>query len=408
MKQLRRPTHRPTLAILATVALLCVSAVGPDHALAAEPYSAGFVTECCFQTIESGAIEQQFFTLLNTGTETWGAPGTFSINLGTDEPRDRISAFAAPDWPGASRASVGVSHLVPPGDEYKFAFDIKAPTVSQSTPYTEDFALVAEGDIWLDNGPSGSGLGPTMSLAYTVLPAKPPTVTASLSRTSVTAGEGFSVNAAATAVVSLNRITVQFAGQQVSSGPTRSPEIADDVQESWSTSPTLSTAGLGSGPQTVVVTAYDDAGLSSTATATLDVQAPPPPPPPPPPAPAPAVVGVPRMYFAGSTLPGDRNRLRLTRVVVLGMSAGEHVFASCHQCRGKSKLGPVIAKGGQVTFSPRRLTVTGRSKLIIYAGRPGFDGRYKVYAINVRKGTATPKQQGCLAPGGTIHTACPA
>ncbi|HXP28414.1 MAG TPA: hypothetical protein VN804_01545 [Solirubrobacteraceae bacterium] len=394
---------------------ICLNLGIPQRA-GAEPYGAAFVNACCNETIESGAVERQSFTLMNIGTETWGAPGTFSINLGSinfnavayseAEPRERFSTFAAPDWPSPTRASVGVSHLVPPGGEYKFTFDVKAPTVSQQAIFQEFFALVAEGDVWLDNL-AGDAPGPEMPLVYTVLPAHPPTVSASLSKTTVTSGESFTVNASATAVVSLNHITIQFAGQQVSSGPPRSPEVADDIQESWNTSPTLSTAGLGSGPQTVVVTAYDDAGLSSTTTATVNVQSPAPPPPPPPPPPKPLVLGVPRMYFAGSTLSGDSNRLRLTRVVVLGTTAGERVFASCHHCRGKSKLGPLVAEGGQVTFHPRRLTVTGHSKLIVYATRPGYDGRYKVYAINVGEGSAKAKQQGCLAPGGTAHTPCP-
>ncbi|HTZ88456.1 MAG TPA: hypothetical protein VMB05_17460 [Solirubrobacteraceae bacterium] len=386
--------------------LLLALVLGPTSAAVGEEYSTEYLGQCCYETIESGAIEKQFFIMRNTGTATWGAPGAFSINLGTDAPRDRASAFQAPDWPGANRVTVGVKEHVPPGSSYKFVFDIQAPLVSQPTSYVEAFGLVAESFRWLD---AAEGLGPLLSLDYTVLPASPPTLTLSLSRTSLIAGESLTASAEGTAIASLNHIDIHFAGQEISNGPPRSPEIAYDEQPSWTTSGTLTTSGLGSGPQTVVATAYDDAGLSTTTTATVEVSSPPPPPPPPPPplAPHASVAGQPRMYFAGTTLLGRRGQLRLARVVILGMSPGERVFASCHACKGKAKLGPKIAHGSQVTLTPKNLIVTGRSKIVVYVAGAGIYGRYKVYAIDVAKATATPKQQGCLTPGSTTHVTCP-
>ncbi len=391
------------LSLAFLLAASCVLAASPTRASAVEPYAASFSGQCCFETIESGATAKQFFTLTNVGTETWGAPGTFSINLGTDVPKERISAFIAPDWPTSTRPVMGVDHLVPPGAAYKFIFDVKAPIVTVPTRFDESFALVAETYRWLDDE---TALGPLLSLEYNVLPATPPTIALSLSRSSVNAGESFTVEASANAVASLNHIDVQFAGQDVSSGPPRNPEIAADAKPSWTNTATFNASGASAGPQTVVATAYDDAGLSTTATATINVQSVGPPPIPREPTPT-AVVGSPRMYYAGTTIPGNRHRLRLKRVVVLGTTRGERISASCHHCKGKAKLGPVLAKGGQVTLTPRNLVITGRSKIVIYATRPGAEGRYKVYAINVRNVTATPKQQGCLAPGTTTHVACP-
>jgi hypothetical protein len=394
-------------SMLGLVALLLLPVLSVTTARAA-PYKASFDSECCYgETIESGAIEPEYFILTNVGEETWGAAGGPSINLGTDEPENRYSEFEAPDWPAPGRPVKGVTHPVPPDSSYKFVFDVKAPVVSKPTEFVEHFGLLAELDVWMD---ANSGLGPDLYLPFTVVPAQPPTVAITSSPSLVSPGEPIVVNAQATANASVNHVTIWLAGQQVSSGPTRNPEIASDEQTTWNASATFSTSGLGSGPETIVATAYDDAGLSSTATATVQIQAPPTAPPPTSPtisAPlSTPAVGPIRMYFAGSTVPHRSNQLRLKRVVIIGTRKGEQVSASCTGCHGTSKLGPSIAKGGEVTFTPRHLVVTGRSKLVIDVTEPNIDGRYKVYAIHVNTVSATPRQEGCLLPNATKHVTC--
>jgi hypothetical protein len=408
---MRSSPHQRAAVVVLLIALGALSLSG-SVGLAATPtqeYEASpEYSKCCEnEIIESGSTEKEYFVVTNTGSQTWGAPGGPSINLGTDKPRGRSSKLAAPSWsivsPGQQRASVGVSHEVPYLSSYKFVFEVKAPIVSEPTTYEEHFALLAETKVWMDQE---SGLGPDLLLNFTVVPAKPPTISMSLSSSSVTQGSSFTANVAASDVASVNHVALQFAGQQSTIGPIRNPEIAPDEQPAWSGSTTFNTNGIGSGPQTVTATVYNDAGLSSTASATLTVLAPPPPPPPPPP-PKPRVLSPIRMYFAGLTLPHRPNDLRLTRVVILGTTKGERVLVACHSCQGSTRLGPKLAKGGELTFRPRNLVVNGRSKLIVYLLEPGWYGHYKVYAIHVNSVSATPRQQGCLKPDVTIHAPCP-
>ena len=188
------------IAFLACVAFGAALAAAPS-ASAAEPYSDTFVSQCCYQKIESGAIIPQYFTVMNTGTVTWGEPGDFSMNLGTNGPRERTSPFRAPNWPTPNRPVVGVEHPVPPGSDYKFVFDVQAPAVAVPTTFLETYSVLAENYMWLDNE---SGLGTTMWLEYEVLPASPPVLSVALAHPSVTAGQALSVSASATAVASLN------------------------------------------------------------------------------------------------------------------------------------------------------------------------------------------------------------
>jgi hypothetical protein len=409
---MRRPSllHLVVLALLVPMGVLVpLGASG----LAATPheYEDSFDnSKCCEnEVLESGATEKEYFVVTNTGMVTWGAPNTASIDLGVDMGRTRHSDLEAPSWTleppdQEQRPSVGVSHEVPMGSSYKFVFEVKAPVVSKPETFKEHFALVAENKVWMDEE---SGLGSDLFLEFTVVPAQPPTISISLSSSSVTQGSSFTVNAAASDVASINHIAVQFAGQQATIGPTRNPEIASDEQTSWSGSTTFATSNVGTGPQTVTATVFDDAGLQGSASATMNVLAPPPPPPPPPP-PKPRVLPSIRMYYAGLTLPDRPGDLRVTKVVILNTQRDEHVFAACHSCHGRSKLGPVLAKGTEVTFHPHDLVVNGRSHLIVYLLEAGAYGRYKVYYIHVTSASATPHQQGCLAPDATKHVACPA
>lgn len=400
----RRPLLRKRAGSLLAALALTQALMGfSNHAAApalGAPWAASFDTECCFgETIESGATEKQYFLVTNAGTETWGANGGPSINLGTDMPEGGSSEFQAPSWGSFSRPVVGVSHPVPPGASYKFAFDVKAPAVSTPTQFSPHFGLLAEGVVWMD---ASSALGPDLWLPYNVVPAQPPSISIAVHPESVTVGNPFTVTATSTSVAAVNHITIVFAGQQVNNGPERSPEIVADETPSWSTSSTFNTSGIGSGSQTVVATAYDDAGLSSTSTATIQIQAPPALL-----APAPTVVKPFRMYFAGATVLAHPGELRLTRVVVIGVSKGERVWASCHRCKGHARLGSAVATGPEVALKASHLIVTGRSTLVVYASGQGVDGRYKLYALHIRGGSAVVRREGCLVPNQTAHTTCP-
>jgi len=109
------------------------------------------------------------------------------------------------------------------------------------------------------------------------------------------------------------------------------------------------------------------------------------------------------------------SELRVREIVVLGTAKGERVSVSCHQCRGASALGPAVAKGSRTVFKPRNVVMRRSSTLAVDVTDTGLDGRFKVYG---RFRVTYPKpshpqlswtfhEQGCLAVGGTKHTACP-
>jgi hypothetical protein len=399
----RRPHTRRLLLtpLLASASWTALVAAVPPQAQAAE-FAAKLEASCCnHEVLESGATEKQYITVSNTGTTTWGAPGVDSIDVGPDKSGTPKGEFTAPGWTTVDnepRASVGVSHEVAPHSSYKFVFEVKAPTVSKQTQFVEHFGLAVDGagePTWMK--------GADATLEYTVVPAQPPTVSVTPSTTSVAAGGSFTVNASATSVASVNRVVISFAGTSFTSTVPRNPEVAADEQTTWNPSTTFSAAGVGPGPQTVVATAYDDAGLSATSTATVQVQPPSTPSAPPPP----SVLSPVRMYLAGLTVPEHPNELHLTRVVILGTKPGEHLSISCENCHGASRLGTLLARGSEVTFRPHHLLVTGRSKLLVYVVDAGSYGRYKEYSINVRHVSTSPRAQGCLAPGTRSRTACP-
>jgi hypothetical protein len=392
----------PLVWLVAAAWWAAIAGVLPAQTLAAASYAAKLESSCCNQEVlESGATEKQYIVVTNSGTATWGASGNASIDVGPEKPGAPKGEFTAASWTtmdNEPRASVGVSHGVPPGSSYRFVFEVKAPTVAQQTTFTEHFGLAADGGggpMWMK--------GTDVQLEFTVVPASPPTVSLTPSVSSTTVGGSFTVSASAVSAASVNRVVISFAGMNVTSTVPRNPEGAADEQTTWNATATFTTAGLGAGQQTVVATAYDDAGLSATSTATIEVQSPPAEPLPP----RPSALGSIHMYFAGLTVPEHPKELRLTRLVILGTKAGEHISIGCMECGGSSKLGPALAHGGDATFRPRRLVVSGRSRLLVYVVEAGVYGRYKEYSISVPEVSLLPQAQGCLAPGTHRHVACP-
>jgi hypothetical protein len=113
------------------------------------------------------------------------------------------------------------------------------------------------------------------------------------------------------------------------------------------------------------------------------------------------------MYFAGKTIPFRQGQLRLTRLVVIGTSAGERVAALCRRsCAGPRSLGPIAARAGQTTLPARGLVVTARTRLVVQVSSASATGRFKVYSLNPLAGSATPGERGCLAPGGAAPVSC--
>lgn len=101
---------------------------------------------------EEGALT---VSVKNTGTATWYKSGTYPVNLGTSNPKDRKSVFATSAWFGGIKDPNRIIALqedkVAPGQLGTFIIPIQAP--NQTGTYSESFKLVAENFTWL-TGPN--------------------------------------------------------------------------------------------------------------------------------------------------------------------------------------------------------------------------------------------------------------
>lgn len=123
----------------------------------------GFDGNFAFSTsMQSGDTKQAYFDLKNEGDNTWGNYGTNPVVLGTDQPRDRPSAFATTgSWRAVNR-TVSFTHKVVtepdnsktlvatdtilPGETGRFPFTITAPEAGGV--YREHFHLLIENREW--------------------------------------------------------------------------------------------------------------------------------------------------------------------------------------------------------------------------------------------------------------------
>ncbi len=137
-------------------------------AYGAIPYGATYVAQSfplATTTLKmtAGQVIPSYITLKNSGTKTWDS----STRIGTTEPRDRASAFADSTWISSSRAAA-VSGTVAPGAEYKFEFDLKAPT--KPGTYDEFFGVVQEGVAWFGDPGEGGPVDTDLEVKIQVLP----------------------------------------------------------------------------------------------------------------------------------------------------------------------------------------------------------------------------------------------
>ncbi len=132
---------------------------GPNAPTTAK-YAAQFVKQSfplastALDMVEGQTIPS-YIELKNVGTATWDS----NTRIGTTEPEDRKSVFADSSWLAPDRPA-GVTGKVAPGDTYKFAFNLHAP--SKSGTYKEYFGVVQEGVTWFsasgEGGPADNDL----------------------------------------------------------------------------------------------------------------------------------------------------------------------------------------------------------------------------------------------------------
>ncbi len=118
-----------------------------------------------------------YIELKNTGVNAWDQ----NTKLGTTQPRDRMSVFAASDWLAPNRPSHVASGSVAPGSSYKFQFTLQAPQTLGN--YKEYFGILQEGVTWFSD--SGEG-GPPDNLLEANIQVAPYDWAAELVSTSFT------------------------------------------------------------------------------------------------------------------------------------------------------------------------------------------------------------------------------
>ncbi|MBW3537883.1 hypothetical protein KY386_00135 [Candidatus Parcubacteria bacterium] len=107
---------------------------------------AGQTSDVDLATLKPGQTANVTFAAKNMGAVTWRAGGPTPTRLGTDNPRDRASAFTSAGWLSESRPA-GLASDVPPGGIGTFSFKLTAPYTSGS--YSEYFNVVTDGVTWL-------------------------------------------------------------------------------------------------------------------------------------------------------------------------------------------------------------------------------------------------------------------
>jgi len=120
---------------------------GPAPYYAASFVEQSFPLSSVAMTMTVGEVIPSFIEMENVG----GTPWDSTVQIGTTVPRNRTSVFADSTWISPDRPSAVVG-TVPPGANYKFLFDLKAPPTPGT--YYEHFGLVA-GSIWFGDSDQG-------------------------------------------------------------------------------------------------------------------------------------------------------------------------------------------------------------------------------------------------------------
>lgn len=108
-----------------------------------------------------GDTAEAFIEFTNVGRQPWHKNSSVPVRLATDNPRDRIDAFAHPSWIKPNRPTGGMykveyqenaepqlveTETIAPGETARFVFTVKAPALTGvHKPY---FQLVSENNTW--------------------------------------------------------------------------------------------------------------------------------------------------------------------------------------------------------------------------------------------------------------------
>jgi hypothetical protein len=378
----RRATSRRGARMLLATALTS-AAVLIAPAAASATYSAEFVAQCCYMTLEQGDTAQQYFDFKNTGDQTWFRDGAVPIRLGTGNPDGHDSPFYTPgDWISPARPTGLDVASVDPGGVGRFTWTTTAPQAIGS--YTEYYTPLAELVNWM-TPPD------TQYLKYEVIAAQAPILHITASPARVKRGDPIAVSADATDNRAVDHVTFAVGSQVITDTAA--------TQGTSGYSATLGSAELGAGTQSITVTAYDPGGRQSSATSSFEVYEPPPPPPPPPPMSTRIAPFTP--LFA--TLSGRGTRLGSLAGVgsVVGLAPGArlHVVCSLGCVHRVNETRKVSSRGHVKLTLGRPLHLLRTTRVELRASLAGYVTRFQRYRFRrTREGTfAHFVSAGCLA-----------
>lgn len=113
-------------------------------------YSAKWVAQSPYPTLEIGETITLWVDFENIGTLPWHPNGGNPVRLGTSRERDRVSRFSTDRWLNGNRAAT-ISGVVQPGEIGRFTFDITAPRTLSLGSQREYFQPVVEYVEWLED-----------------------------------------------------------------------------------------------------------------------------------------------------------------------------------------------------------------------------------------------------------------
>lgn len=106
--------------------------------------------------LSSGTVYTAILTATNTGTATWRNSGPVRVNLATNHPTGRNSAFCTPTWRPCSRPATLQESSVAPGQTGHFEFQFRTPYTPGA--YREHFKPVAEMFAWFNDSHESLGI----------------------------------------------------------------------------------------------------------------------------------------------------------------------------------------------------------------------------------------------------------
>ncbi len=129
------------------------------------PYASTAITLKCGESLPANIV------LRNVGSKSWDT----NTRLGTTQPRDRASLFAASTWLAPNRLS-HVTGTVAPNATFQFDFTFQAPSGAKCVPGThhEYFGVLEEAVAWFSDSGEGGPADDQLEALITLVPGNPP------------------------------------------------------------------------------------------------------------------------------------------------------------------------------------------------------------------------------------------